>query len=94
MFQKADLIYTDCWPKSDNYEESKKIKEKFLPYQIKEKNLEQLKDGSIFLPCPPVTRGNEVSEEAMKSKFCMNFEAKKYLLHTQNAIMEMISSRI
>ena len=28
------------------------------------------------------------SEEAMKSPLCMNFQAKNYLLHCQNAIME------
>jgi len=85
---KADLIYTDCWPKSESAEERKQIETDFLPYQITADLLSQAKADCIFLPCPPVTRGQEVSEDAMKSPLCMNFEAKRYLLHCQNAIME------
>jgi ornithine carbamoyltransferase len=86
----ADLIYTDCWPKSDSEEERKQIDADFRPYQITNEVLSQARPDTIFLPCPPVTRGQEVSEDAMKSPLCMNFEAKKYLLHCQNAIMEYV----
>jgi ornithine carbamoyltransferase len=68
--------------------EKKKIEADFLPYQISTRHLSALKDKGLFLPCPPVTRGQEVSADAMKSQTCKNFEAKDNLLHIQNAIME------
>lgn len=89
---KTDLIYTDCWPYSEDMETRKLIKEKFTPYQITERILSRLDDKSIFLPCSPVTRGQEVSADAMNSDLCLNYKAKDYLLHCQNAIMEMVSS--
>ncbi len=90
--EKADLIYTDCWPKSDDLEASENIKTQFMPYQITQKNLVRLHKNAIFLPCPPVTRGQEVSQDAMDSVLCMNYQAKEYLLHSQNAIVEMVIS--
>ncbi len=88
--EKADLIYTDCWPKSQDAEAAKKIAEQFLPYQINGKLLSKLGRNSMFLPCPPVTRGQEVSDDAMKSELCLNYRDKDYLLHSQNAIMEAV----
>lgn len=90
--KNVDLLYTDCWPWSDEHEKKVKIKELFLPYQINSQLLSRLDKNSIFLPCPPVTRGQEVSSDAMNSELCLNYQAKEYLLHSQNAIMEMVSN--
>lgn len=92
--EKADLIYTDCWPGADNAEMEENIKKQFLPYQITMKHLSKLNRKSIFLPCPPVTRGKEVSADAMKSELCLNYKAKEYLLHSQNAIIELVNAYI
>jgi ornithine carbamoyltransferase len=88
----VDLIYTDCWPKGRDDTENKKIKSAFLPYQIKKEHLSALSSKGVFLPCPPVTRGQEVSSEVIESPLCKNFEAKDNLLHIQNAIMEMVAN--
>ncbi|MBN2544273.1 MAG: ornithine carbamoyltransferase [Spirochaetes bacterium] len=88
--EETDVLYTDCWPKSDDKNEKEKIKKLFLLYQVTENILSRLNDKAFFLPCPPVTRGEEVSENAMKSNLCKNYEAKKFLLHVQNAVMERI----
>ncbi len=85
--KKTEVIYTDCWPKSDNME---RVKNLFLPYQITGDVLNRMNDYGFFLPCPPVTRGQEVSEESMGSEKCKDYEAKEYLLHSQNAIMEFL----
>lgn len=90
LLDKADLVYTDCWPWRENDETKMKIEKDFLPYQITEKHLSRLHEKAMFLPCPPVTRGQEVSEGAMKSAFCLNYRAKGYLLHSQNAVLEMM----
>ncbi len=89
---KADLIYTDCWPRSDDNQRTEQIKKQFLIYQITEKHLSMLHRKAMFLPCPPVTRGEEVSPGVMRSELCLSHKAKEYLLHCQNAIMEKIMS--
>ena len=90
LLQSADLIYTDCWPRTDNPADAQKIRGLFLPCQITGRHLQSLKEEAMFLPCPPVTRGQEVSYDAMKSPLCLNYEAKDYLLHSQNAVMEFV----
>lgn len=87
----ADVIYTDCWPRAANDEGRALIREEFLPYQICESHVSALGEDGIFLPCPPVTRGEEVSAEAMLSPRCQNHAAKDNLLHVQNAIMEAVA---
>ncbi len=86
----ADVIYTDCWPKAADAEERARIRAEFLPYQIGEQHLSALREHGAFLPCPPVTRGEEVSAGAMSSVRCLNHAAKDNLLHVQNAIMEAL----
>lgn len=90
----VDLIYTDCWPKTSDSADKSHIRSLFSPYQITAAHLSNLKDKAIFLPCPPVTRGEEVSAETMQSPFCFNYKAKNFLLHAQNAIMEMLITQI
>lgn len=87
----VDLIYTDGWPKGACAEERARIAEAFLPYQIQARHLERASAQGVFLPCPPVTRGEEVSAEAMRSPRCQNHAAKDNLLHVQNAIMEAVA---
>jgi len=89
LLEKADVLYTDCWPRDRDVAA---IKNAFLPYQIHEKHLSKLHDKAVFLPCPPVTRGQEVSHDAMLSDICKNHEAKQYLLHSQNAILEFCAA--
>lgn len=88
--ENANLIYTDCWHKTSDPAEAQMIRRLFLPYQISTAHLARLGEDGLFLPCPPVTRGQEVSDEAMQSPLCLNYEAKDYLLHAQNAILEMV----
>ena len=52
--------------------------------------LDRLREDAIFLPCPPVTRGREVTGEAMEHPLCQSRAAKAFLLHAQNALMEWI----
>lgn len=88
FLQQADLIYTDCWPHAADESDRQKIARLFLPYQIDSGHLNKLHDHALFLPCPPVTRGQEVSSNAMWSPLCLNYRAKDCLLHSQNAVLE------
>jgi ornithine carbamoyltransferase len=77
----ADVIVTDCWPADAEPEE-------VLDYQVTPGLLDKLDPEADFVPCPPVTRGREVSADAMKHPACRVVEAKAFLLHAQHAVLE------
>jgi ornithine carbamoyltransferase len=81
----TDVLYTDCWPKSKDKE---KIKQEFLPYQITKKLVDAINRNGFYMPCPPITRGEELSEDSLAAIQYCDYQAKEYLLHSQNAIME------
>jgi ornithine carbamoyltransferase len=88
--RKTEVLYTDCWPHD---EDRSAIEKAFLPYRITRGLVDSIHPGGFFLPCPPVTRGEEVTAEAMGHELCQDYAAKEYLLHAQNAVMEMLAGR-
>jgi ornithine carbamoyltransferase len=86
----ADVVYTDCWPKRPpgaRPADAAAVAERFLPFQVTAKKLKAAGGGILFLPCPPVKRGEEVSADAMEAFGSTVYEAKEYLLHAQNAVL-------
>lgn len=81
----TDVLYTDCWPSNGNKET---IKELFLPYQITKQIVGKMNRKGFYMPCPPITRGEELTEDSLTSPRYCDYRAKEYLLHSQNAIME------
>lgn len=82
----ADVIITDCWPARVTTE----LRSKLEMYQVDRQLLSTCYADTVFIPCPPVTRGQEVSSEAMLDERCRVKEAKDYLLHVQNSAMEFM----
>jgi len=80
----ADIVITDCWPQAAEPAE-------LSTYQVTEAWLERIPEHALFIPCPPVTRGREVSAGAMTAAKCCVFQAKAFLLHAQNALLEIVS---
>ncbi|MBB3452579.1 ornithine carbamoyltransferase [Rhizobium sp. BK313] len=81
----ADIIVTDCWPSGAS-------EHHMLRYQISASMLETCRRDVIFLPCPPVARGQEVTVDAMSHPACQSGVAKAYLLHAQNALLEWVAA--
>lgn len=81
----ADVIITDCWPDGARADQ-------LLDYQLSASLLDRCRPDVIFLPCPPVTRGQEVSADAMSHRACSSTVAKAYLLHAQNALLEWVAA--
>jgi ornithine carbamoyltransferase len=79
----ADVIVTDSWP-TDTAEAE------LWNYRISAALLDQSRPDAIFLPCPPVVRGQEVAADAMSHPACQSKPAKAFLLHAQNALLEWI----
>lgn len=79
----ADILLTDGWPITDP--------DIFLPYQIN-MNILKLADKSCLVnPCPPFTRGNEITDEVIKSGHFIGYRAKENLLHMQKAILASLT---
>jgi len=75
----ADVIITDCWPDGGDVAA-------LARWQVTEAVLDASR--AVFIPCPPVTRGQEVSAGAMLHPRCQVVAAKAWLLHAQNAVLE------
>lgn len=90
LVRTADVIYTDCWPQRQTDEDREKVKSLFSSYCITGRLLDACQPSTLFLPCPPVTRGDEADDDALKHSSCRVYEAKKFLLHPQNAIMRYV----
>ena len=74
-----DIICTDSLPASALAD--------FRECQVSIAAMERANEGAILNPCPPFYRGEEVTEEAIESKYFVGYEFKKYLLDVQQAIM-------
>ena len=85
--KNADIILTDGWPPSEN---GKSVPEIFLPYQLTLDKLKSCNTGYIVNPCPPFTRGKEVSEEIINSDRFIGYKGKENLLHMQKAILGIL----
>lgn len=83
----AEVVITDSWPKDVEPAE-------VLDYQITAATLDHFAPGGLFIPCPPVTRGQEVAADAMVSPSCHVIAAKAFLLHAQNALLEAVAHTI
>jgi ornithine carbamoyltransferase len=81
----ADIVITDSWP-------GDAASEALASYRIGTDLLDRLREDVIFLPCPPVRRGEEVTAEAMEHPHCQSRVAKAFLLHAQNALMEWVAT--
>lgn len=74
-----DIVCTDSLPDS--------ILADFKDCQVTKAVMDMANEGAILNPCPPFYRGEEVSDDAIDSKYFVGYEFKKYLLEVQQAIM-------
>ena len=81
----ADVVITDCWLDGAN-------EDQLGHYRISALLLDKCRSDVIFLPCPPVTRGQELTADAMGHAACQSTAAKAYLLHAQNALLEWVAA--
>ncbi|TVR09580.1 MAG: ornithine carbamoyltransferase [Salinarimonadaceae bacterium] len=77
----ADVIVTDCWPRHEP-------PRAFPAFRVTAAILDRCRDDVVFIPCPPVTRGEEVDAAAMRHPRQMAYRAKAFLMHVQLAFLE------
>ena len=59
----------------------------FAPYQITTDLMKTAKPGAMLNPCPPFTRGEEVSADVIESEFFVGYGFKEALLYVQQAVI-------
>ncbi|HOO33666.1 MAG TPA: peptide transporter [Thermotogota bacterium] len=74
-----DIVLTDSVP--SDYSAA------FKPFQITKDIMRLANDGAILNPCPPFTRGAEVSQDVIASDFFAGYSFKRHLLSVQQAII-------
>lgn len=74
-----DIICTDSIPSA--------AKNDFKGYQITLERLRYANADACLNPCPPFFRGEEVSADAIDSKYFVGYEFKKSLIEAQQAII-------
>jgi ornithine carbamoyltransferase len=80
----VDVIITDCWPPNATETDRAAL----LKQRIDAALLDACQPEVLFIPCPPVTRGEEVTADAMYHPRCVATPAKAFLMHAQNAFVE------
>jgi ornithine carbamoyltransferase len=80
----ADAIVTDTWVSMG--QEGKDI-EKFWPYQVTSELMSKAKPDALFMHCMPIHRGEEVTEDVLKSPACVIYDEAENRLHAQKAIL-------
>jgi ornithine carbamoyltransferase len=74
-----DIICTDSL--------SGDMRNAFSNYMVTYNRLLLANEKAVLNPCPPFFRGEEVSADAIDSKYFVGYEFKKYLLEIQQAII-------
>lgn len=74
-----DVICTDSLPANAVAD--------FRECQVTKSIMDMANEGAILNPCPPFYRGEEVSDDVIKSSYFVGYEFKKCLLEVQQAIM-------
>ena len=83
----ADVLYTDVWVSmGDEAEKEKRLKD-LKDYQINAALIKVAKKDCVVLHCLPAHRGEEITDEAIKSPNSAIFEEAENRLHAQKALL-------
>lgn len=78
VIENTDIVLTDS---------ISHLKNEFINYQITKNLMDKANEGAILNPCPPFTRGEEVSNDAIESDYFVGYSFKKPLICIQQAII-------
>jgi ornithine carbamoyltransferase len=87
----ADAVYTDVWTSMGQESESAERRRIFAPYQVNAALMAKASRGALFMHCLPAHRGDEVTDEVIDSKASVVFDQAENRLHTQKALLAMMT---
>jgi ornithine carbamoyltransferase len=87
----ADAVYTDVWASMGQEAEAGERHAVFAPFQVNADLMALAADGALFMHCLPAHRGDEVTDDVMDSEISVVFDQSENRLHTQKALLAMLS---
>ena len=89
----ADAVYTDVWASMGQEDQAAERRSIFAPYQVNAALMSHAPDRALYMHCLPAHRGDEVTDEVMDSAASVVFDQSENRLHTQKALLALISSQ-
>ena len=89
----ADAVYTDVWASMGQEDQAADRRRVFAPYQVNAALMSRAPEDALFMHCLPAHRGDEVTDEVMDSHASVVFDQSENRLHTQKALLALISSQ-
>jgi ornithine carbamoyltransferase len=90
----ADCIYTDVWASMGQEKEYHERKAVFGGYQVNRQLFSLAKKDAIFLHCLPAHRGDEVTDDVIDSPNSDVWNEAENRLHTQKALLLLLSEKV
>jgi ornithine carbamoyltransferase len=87
----ADAVYTDVWTSMGRESESASRLAVFQPFQVNAALMARAPRHALFMHCLPAHRGYEVTDDVMDSPASVAFDQSENRLHTQKALLALLS---
>ncbi len=89
----ADAVYTDAWASMGQEDDAERRAGIFKPFQVNAAMMAAAGRDALFMHCLPAHRGLEVTDEVIDSPASIVFDQSENRLHTQKALLAMMSAR-
>lgn len=89
----ADAVYTDAWASMGQEDDAERRAGIFKPFQVNAALMAGAGKDALFMHCLPAHRGLEVTDEVIDSPASIVFDQSENRLHTQKALLAMMSAR-
>jgi ornithine carbamoyltransferase len=88
-----DAVYTDAWASMGQEDDAQRRAGIFKPFQVNAGLMATAGPQALFMHCLPAHRGLEVTDEVIDSAASIVFDQSENRLHTQKALLAMMSTR-
>jgi ornithine carbamoyltransferase len=89
----VDAVYTDAWASMGEEADAERREGIFQPYQVNASLMSKAGSQALFMHCLPAHRGHEVTSDVIDSSASIVFDQSENRLHTQKALLAMMSAR-